>query len=409
MTAKDLPEFLAATDLTDPGTFIRDDIDEYWCRARAEAPVFQHPATDAGPAFWVLSRYHDVLALYQDDTRFSSFRGNMLPSLHKPGGDPAAGKTLALTDGVPHKAVRAMLLKALTPRSRKLICDRLQARVDELVQAACAVGTFDFAEAVAGRIPIGTVCDLIGFPPDDHPALLAMSVKALTPDADSEADEEMWLARNELLVYCSAMVAERRARPRDDVLSALIAGRVDGRPLTEDEVVLNVYGLLLAGDHTSRLAMTGAVHAFIRYPDQWRALKTGPDGWDSAVDEVLRWTTPMMHVGRTATVDAELGGRLIHRGELVTGWNSSANRDESVFPEPYSFCLARTPNKHLSFGFGPHYCLGSYLGRAELAALLSALRRQVRHIEPCGDPIRAYSLVLQGFSSLPVRFTAEFE
>ena len=396
-------EPLDGVDLGRPDTFTTGGIDVYWQRRRAAQPVHRHPATSAGPAFWVLARYRDVLALYQDHERFSSYSGNMLPSLHKSGGDPAAGMTLALMDPPRHTAMRAMVLRSLTPRTRGYIVHQLQYRVDKLIAAARELGECDFAAEVARQIPTATICDLIGVPAADHARVLGWSIAAMTPDDDADVDGQMWAARNELLAYCADLADERREEPRDDLMSALVAGSVDGEPLSDDEVMLNVYGLLLAGDHTSRLAMTGAAQALGAHPAQWAALKAGEVGLDVAVEEVLRWSTPMMHVGRTATADAEIGGELIRAGEIVTGWNYSANRDPEAFADPDVFDLSRSPNKHLALGYGQHFCLGSYLGRAEVAAVLRALRATVTTIEPAGPPARIRSTVLQGFRALPLR------
>lgn len=397
-----LSEDLNTVNLADPYTFTRPDMDAVWRRFRHEAPVHRHPRTEFGPEFWVLSRYEDIKALYQDDQRFSSRPGNMLPSLHKPGGDPAAGKVLALTDAPRHNSLRTILLKAFSPRIRKFVVERLQERVDGLLRSTVSTGTFDFARDIAERIPMGTICDLLGFPPEDHARLLELSREALSSDEADQTDEDLWLARNELLVYCEDVIEKRRAEPQDDLLSAMIHGLVDGQPLTTDEVIVNAYGFILAGDHTSRLAMVSALLAFAQFPDQWQALKEGRTPIASAVEEVVRWATPVMHVGRTALTDVRLGGHTIHEGDIVTAWNTSANRDEDFFDDPDAFNLARADNKHLAFGFGPHFCFGSYLGRAEVTAVLKTLCETVDTIELRDEPKPLYSTFLRGYSSLPV-------
>ncbi|MCX5243620.1 cytochrome P450 [Streptomyces prunicolor] len=393
---------LNQVNLADPVIHVRTDMDRFWNRVRSEQPVYLHPATDAGPEFWVVSRYNDALAVYQDAETFSSGSGNNLPSLHKPGGDPAAGKMVAATDAPRHSAMRRMMLKALTPRVREFVVDRVQARADDLITTALERGSFDFAKDVADHIPIGTICDLLGFPPEDHATLLDLSREALTPEEEGQTAEDVWLVRNELLVHCAELAEDRREDPRDDLMSVLVNTPIDGEPLTEDEVLVNCYGLILAGDHTSRLAMVGAVLNFAQRPEQWQALRNGRVSEAAAVEEILRWTTPVMHIARVATDDVTLGGQEVRKGDLVTVWNSSANRDEAVFDDPEAFDLGRTPNKHLSFGYGPHFCFGSYLGRAEVAAVLNTLCRTVDSFELAGDPKRLYSSFLQGYSSLPI-------
>jgi cytochrome P450 len=179
---------------------------------------------------------------------------------------------------------------------------------------------------------------------------------------------------------------------------------VDGRRLTIDEIAVNCYSLILGGDETSRISAICAVLALIENPDQWDALRTGAVTVASAVEEVIRWATPGMHVARTARTDLDIHGHAVRAGDIVTLWNVSANNDESVFDRPRRFTLSRSPNKHLAFGHGPHYCLGAFLGRAELNALLTALAARVARMELCGAPRPIYSNFVSGYDSLPVRF-----
>jgi cytochrome P450 len=210
------------------------------------------------------------------------------------------------------------------------------------------------------------------------------------------------LARNELLLYFSELAEDRREDPRDDVVSVLATARIDGEPLSEQEIVLNCYSVIIGGDETSRLSMICAVKELIEHPEQWRRLKAGEVAVESAVEEVLRWVTPGMHFGRRALADVELAGRTVRAGDVVTLWNSSANFDEEVFERPEVFDLGRAPNKHVSFGYGPHFCLGAYLGRAEIHAMLTALRTHVERVEPTGQARPIHSNFLHGYSSLPV-------
>ncbi|WP_210589042.1 cytochrome P450 [Streptomyces sp. GESEQ-35] len=393
---------LNSVDLTDPYTFLHTDMEDFWRRVRAEQPVYLHPATERGSEFWVVSRHSDVMAVLQDPERFSSQPGNMMSSLHKPGGDPAAGKILALTDAPRHNAMRSILLKAFSPRIRQGVTDKLQQRVDHVLGPAVGTGTFDFAKEVAEAVPMGTICDLLGFPSTDHKYVLDLSRDTVSADDEGQTEEDVWLSRNELLIYCQEIIEARREDPQDDLISAMATCRINGEPMTDDEVVVNCYGFILAGDHTSRLAMVGALLAFSQHPDQWLALKEDRVSIASAVEEIVRWTTPAMHIGRTATAEVSIGGQTIREGDHVILWNTSANRDENVFSDPQSFDLARTPNKHLGFGFGPHFCFGSYLGRAEITAVLKTLISRVDRIELMGDPKALYSTFLRGYSSLPV-------
>ncbi|GAA1225981.1 cytochrome P450 [Streptomyces rhizosphaericus] len=398
LTGPDLTDL----DLTDPQTFTGTDLTALWRRFRAEAPVHWHPEAPGRPGFWVLSRYADIMAVYRDNTSFTSEYGNVLATLLK-GGDSAAGHMLAVTDGPRHQAIRTLLLKSFSPRALGPVVAGVRRRTDALLAEVTARGTCDFAKDVAEHIPIATICDLLGVPLGDRQFLLDLNKQALSSDDADHSELDALGARNDILMYFSELARHRREKPADDVVSVLATGQIDGEPLNEAEVVLNCYSLILGGDETSRLSMIGAVAAFLDHPDQWRRLKDGTVSLETAVEEVLRWVTPTMHFGRRALRDLVIGGELIEEGDVVTLWNTSANADDSVFNDPARFDLARSPNKHVAFGYGPHFCLGAFLGRAEVAAALDALRRTVDHVAAAGDPAPLYSNFLHGLASLPVR------
>ncbi|MFF2542880.1 cytochrome P450 [Kitasatospora sp. NPDC058063] len=397
---------LDAVDLTDPRTFVGTDLYALWRRFRTERPVHQHRATAQLPSFWALTRYDDVLAVYKDNQRFTSERGNVLTTLLQ-GGDSAGGKMLAVTDGARHRAIRNLMLRSFSPRALDHVVAQVRLRTTELLGRALGQGTFDYAAEVAEHIPMGTICDLMAVPPQDRQRLLDWNKQVLSADSADGSAEEAWLARNEILLYFSDLARARRRNPGDDVISALATGEVDGVPLSEDEIIFNCYSLIIGGDESSRMASIGAVLAFAQHPEQWRAFKAGQVSVASAAEEILRWTTPAMHFGRRALVDLEIGGRQIAAGDIVTLWNTSANFDDEVFADPRTFDLARTPNKHVTFGYGPHFCLGAFLGREELKALLEALREQVAGIEQAGPAARVYSNFLFGYSTLPVTLHPE--
>ena len=400
MPTRELPADVAF-DLTDPAIFGRTDLSALWQRLHTESPVARHPATAGSRPFWVLSRHQDVLAVLRDSDRYVSGAGNMLDSLAG-GGDPAGGQLLAVMDPPRHTELRAALLKTLSRRVLRGVADKVRQRADARVAAAVAQGACDFAADVADHIPMGTICDLLGVPEPDRAELLGLSKQALSSDEAGQTAEDAWLARNEILLYFSELAARRRADPREDLVTALTTAEVGGERLTDDEVVLNCYGLILAGDETSRLAASGTVWSLIRFPDQWAALRDGQVEISSAVEEFLRWTSPVMHVARTTAADVRLGDHVIPPGEIVTAWIAAANRDPAVFAEPDRLDLGRAPNRHLGFGFGPHFCLGSHLGRLELTAVAEALVRHVAAIESLGPPKPVYSTFLQGYSSMPV-------
>ncbi len=276
------------------------------------------------------------------------------------------------------REIRNLMLKSFSPRALAPVADRVRARTSRLISEAVERGEFDFATDIADHIPINTIGDLMDVPPADRPKLVDWNNQTLSRHSSQHSELEEFLARNEILLYFSALAQERRRNPGDDVISTLATGEVDGEPLSEDEIVFNCYSLILGADESSRMSSIGGILALARYDEQWRALKDATVSVDTAVEEVLRWTTPAMHFGRRAVVDAQIGDTPVAAGDIVTLWNSSANFDEEVFADSLRFDLARTPNKHVAFGYGPHFCLGAFLGRAHVGAVLHALREQVR-------------------------------
>jgi cytochrome P450 len=399
------PRDLAGIDLADVRLHADHDLTLVWRHLRDERPVHWNPSpgTAAG-GFWAVTRYADVLAVYRDHRRFTSTRGNVLATLLH-GGDSAGGRMIAVSDGPRHRAVRSLLSAPLGPRGLSRLRDQVHTTARRLVRAAVERGRCDFAREVAAHLPLLTICDLLGVPDGDRPFIREQVALALGSDRPAQPPAEVWLARNEILLYFRMLTRDRRASPADDLVSTLAHGRIDGEELSEDEVILNCYSLILGGDETTRLSMTGAVAAFAERPAVWRRFAAGEFGTAGAVEEVLRWTSPAMHGGRTAVEDVELHGERIRAGEVVSVWTVSANQDEREFPRPGVFDLGRSPNRHLGFGYGSHFCLGAYLARLELTALLTVLRELVGHIEPAGPPGRIFSNFLAGCTSLPVELT----
>lgn len=390
-------------DLTDPATFVRHDPHVFWLEARREHPVYWHKPSGGRPGFWVVSRHADVLACYDDWRRLSSARGTVLDVLLR-GGDSAGGRMLAVTDRPRHRHLRSLMLQAFSPRRLGEVAAKVRARTARHVAAVTELGRFDFAAEVAEHIPMNTICDLLSIPEQDRKELLQWSKSALSSERPDSAELDSLEARNEIVLYLMDLAFERRARPGDDVISMIAGAEVEGRPLTPEEIALNCYSLLLGGDESSRMSGIAAVLAFAGDPGEWRRLREGAVGLDTAVEEILRWATPGMHFARTALTDLTLGGQRVRAGDIVTMWNTSANNDETVFPSPRLLDLGRQPNRHLTFGHGPHFCVGAFLGRAELRALLESLVAHVGEIELDGTPDRIYSTFLYGHSTLPVRF-----
>lgn len=396
----------AAVDLTDPQTFVDLDQRAMWRRFRQESPVHRHPGGAHTPGFWVISRYADAVAVYRDNKRFTSERGNVLATLLQ-GEDSASRKMLAVTDGPRHREIRNLMLKSFSPRVLAPVVDGVRAHTSRLMRGALAAGEVDFVAEVVDHIPIHTMGDLLDIPDADRPQLVEWNTMTLSRQDSGDSEFESLMARNEILLYLTGLVEERRRKPGEDVLSTLAAATIDGVPLTEDEIVLNCYSLILGGDESTRMSITGGLEALAGNPEQWRRLKAGEVSTASATEEILRWTTPAMHFGRRALVDVPLGGQVIAAGDIVTLWNSSANFDEEVFTDPDRFDIGRTPNKHVVFGHGPHFCLGAFLGRVHVEAMVEALRTTVAEVRVLNPARRLYSNFIHGYSGLSVSFTAE--
>jgi len=401
-----VPADPGTVDLADPLTFAERDLTEFWRGLRDTRPVHWNPGRNGRTGFWVLSRYDDIMAVYRDNVAFTSDAGNVLVTLLA-GGDSAAGKMLAVTDVPRHRELRKILLRAFSPRSLNRVSEQVRPNTRELVGEAVERGECDFATEIASRIPMTTISDLLAVPEADRDFLLRQTKLALSADEEGVSELDSAMARNEILLYFGDLVDERRDNPGEDVISVLAGSTIDGEPLSPDEIVLNCYSLIIGGDETSRLSMIDGVRTLAGHPEQWRRLKNGEVDLDTAVDEVLRWATPTMHFGRTAVTDVTIGDTRIKAGDILTLWHSSGNRDERVFPEPTTFDLARTPNKRMTSGYGPHSCLGSFLAKVEVAELLSALVDFTRGFALTGPALPIHSNFLTGFASLPVGFEPE--
>lgn len=399
------PDRMASVDLTSPAVHAEYDLSAVWRHLRCEHPLYWHPPMGGNPGFWVLTRHADVMNVFRDGQRFTSTSGNVLETLLA-GGDSATGRMLAVTDGPRHLAVRRIITGALTPEVLDAMAERIEAHIRVLVQQALERDDRDFGRDVAAALPLATICDMLAVPDGDRPFIHRLGSSSVSSHQAEHTTTDAWTAKNELLAYFLELAEDRRLAPGQDLVSLLANATVRGRPLGDDEIVFNCYSLILGGDETTRLAMTGAVLALAEHPAQWRALQQGDVSIDSAVEEVLRWTNPSRHLGRTATEPVGIGGGRIEAGDIVTVWVASANVDEREFDRPEEFRLDRTPNRHLTFAYGPHFCLGARLGRIQLAATLRALRDLVASIEITGAPERVYSNFLGGVCNLPVLLKA---
>jgi len=373
---------------------------------RANAPVYEHHLDDPNliERCWVLSRHDDVRAVSRDPDTFSSASGIHLRKKATHQFRP----NMINMDDPEHQRIRKLVSGGFTPRVLRTFREHYGELARQVAERALAGGgTFDGIRTLAAELPLLAICEIAGAPAEDRFRIFEWSNVILssedpdyvpTPDAFQNAVLE-------LIRYAGELADRKRREPGDDLISALLGP--DGElPLTDEEYEGLVLLLLGAGNETTRSAIAHGLLAFAEHPDEWAALRRDPEGLlDTAVEEVLRWASPVNYMARTATRDVELHGRLIREGDTVALLYSSANRDESVFEDPDRFDVRRSPNHHLGFGFGPHFCLGATLARIELRAIFEVLIPRVAGFEVAGPVVRARSSFLNAIKELPLRTT----
>ncbi|WP_405528522.1 amino acid adenylation domain-containing protein [Streptomyces avidinii] len=388
-------------DLADPMLHANGDPHAAWQWFRENAPV-HWSVRHTGTAYWSVTTYAEASQVLCDGELFSSARGMRLEA-EPEAVEAASGKLLIVTDAPRHGKIRRMIGSAFTARTVRRLEHNMQRTVAELLEKALMQEECDLTQ-VAARLPVAVICDLLGVPREDWEFMLEHTRVAFeSMEENGKAGQDAIASHTEILLYYADLAEKRRRNPQDDVISALVHGTVDGKPLTDEEIYLNCDGLISGGNETTRHAIVGGVLAFAREPEQWRRLRAEPELIDSAVEEILRWTTPGTHILRTATRETELGGQRIEKGQSVVAWIPSANRDAQVFADADRFRLDRGVNRHLALGLGGHYCLGSALARAELRSFFAELARRVETVECVGPVRRVRSNHISGFEYAPVR------
>jgi cytochrome P450 len=394
---------LAKADLFDPALYSEGRPHAIWREMRAKAPVHRQELDD-GRGFWSVTRYPDACRVLRDHEYFTSERGTLLSALDL--GDPAAGRMMAATDPPRHTVLRESLNQVLSARAVEARRDVLRKPVDRLLTPLLTGERTDLA-AVAADFPMDFVGTFMGLPEPDWPRLAKLTTMAIAPhDPDfQEGTSELTLitAHHELFEYFSAQLAVRDGTPTDDLIGHLMRMRIDGAPLDHESIVYNCYSLILGANVTTPHTITGLVRALMDNPGAYRRAAADPALVAGCVEEGLRWSSPASHFMRYATRDVELGGCRVRAGEALAVWLGSANRDENVFADPYTFDIERRPNRHVAFGFGPHYCVGGALARISLRMLLERILAEVERFEPAGEVRHLASNFVAGVKSMPVR------
>jgi cytochrome P450 len=361
--------------------------------------VWWHEATEhtpGGEGFWVVSRHADALAIMRDPATFSSARGGTAIN-----DSTGAGLSLNQTDDPQHWRLRSLVNRGFTPRTIGQLEDDLRARARQIVGAVPAEEPFDFVSGVAQELPLQAICSILGVPQEDR-RMLADIVNA---GIESETGEILGMAELRVLgAYGADLIREKREHPADDILSIIVhAGVDDGTPPLTDKELKAFFNLLFpAGAETTRGAVAGGLLALIDHPDELARLQAEPGMVRTAVEEIVRWVTPSAYKRRTVTCDVELGGQHLREGQKVTYWELSANRDESVFADPFVFDVGRDPNPHVGFGMGIHFCLGASLARLEIRVLFEELLARFASFELAGSPSWPSNNRLIGMTHLPV-------
>ena len=392
---------------------------ETFALLRREAPVWWYDWR-LGRGFWCVTKHEDVVAVSRDTKTFSSAQGANLEDLEEDA--RVARQSMLETDPPRHARLRGLVGPPFTPRAVRAYEQLLRELTRTIVERALALGEFDFVEEIAKELPIRVLARLLGVPESETARLIDWGDRMIAntdPDFadvlhDSPESERYRLipfrspAALELFEYGHALAAERRADPRDDLVSKLVHAEIDGERLSEREFDTMFLLLVIAGNETTRQAIAHGMLALMEHPAEWARMRGDPAlAWEHGADEILRWSSPVLHFRRTATADVELRGRTIRAGDKVVVWYVSANFDEAVFDDPMRFDVGRTPNRHLAFGGGgPHYCLGAYLAKLEVQVLFDELLPRLAAMELAGPVERVRSNFANALKRMPVRAVA---
>lgn len=384
------------------GEFYAREPHDLFAWMRANAPVY----FDEANGVWGIARYADLKAAARDPATFSNAGGIR----------PTSGPMPMMIDmdDPDHLRRRKLVNRGFTPRQVRALEARIRAVCDEIIDAVCERGECDLVADVAAPLPLIMIGDALGVAPADRADLLRWSDDMVASQSNAASEEATLRAADAFAAYsayAAAVIADRRARPpAEDLMSVLVHAEVDGDRLDDEELIWESLLILVGGDETTRHVISGGMEQLVRHPDQRERLAASLAAGETqplerAVEEMLRWVTPIKNMARTVTRDVTFGGQRLEAGQKVLLLYPSANRDEEVFEDPQRFDTARWPNEHVAFGFGTHFCLGASLARLELRVMVERLLTRLPDLELAGPtPMRPANFV-SGFESMPVRFT----
>jgi cholest-4-en-3-one 26-monooxygenase len=399
---------LEEIDLIDGRNFVSGVPYEWFRQLRQEAPVYWHPEPGSPrEGFWTVTGYDDCVTVNRDWERFSSAKRSAL-FVDMDDEQLVQQQMMMLNmDPTMHTRYRRLVNKGFTPKLVRDLEQQIVGYADGIIDSVCERGTADFVEEISAELPLLVIAELLGVPQEDRRKVFDWSNRMIGSDDPEYQIEgaDAGEAAMQVFSYAEELAASRRLAPRQDLVSVLLDAEVEGEKLNQLELDLFFMLLIVAGNETTRNLMSGAMTAFFDHPEQWEILRNDRSLLPGAVEEMLRYVTPVMHFRRTVVADTELGGQQLKEGDKIVFWHISANRDESVFTNPDAFDVARTPNNHIAFGGGgPHFCLGANLARMEIMVMFDRLLERIPDIRLDGEVQRLQSNFINGTKHIPVAF-----
>ncbi|MCK1813218.1 cytochrome P450 [Streptomyces sp. XM4011] len=400
-------ELLTELDLSSPQFYGTGDPHPMWTHLRERCPVHWQEPRAGKPGFWVVTRYADVSRVLAGHRHFSAARGNILTTLGR--ADIAGGKMLAVTDPPRHTRLKAPLAPHLSRAAVRAYEPRLRELAQRVLAPGVRRGHWDFAERVS-RYPIAIAGLLLGIAESDWERLKHYTYAAIAEsdpryrDAGTSAESVLGRAHSEIFLQLTREVTRPARAEADDLIGAFLRSAADGA-MTREEVLLNAYSLLIGATVTTSHVASAGLLALLEQPAEYARWQAGGNT-ATAVEEMLRWSSPANHAMRHTTGDVRLGEATVGAGDPVTAWLGSANRDAAVFAEPFRFAVSRHPNRHIAFGVGAHRCVGAHLARLALTVLFEEFAARVARVELAGEPRHLHSTFIAGVTHLPIRTVA---
>jgi len=403
----DVTSDVTPVDLSDSRSYVAGVPHAWLAYLRRHDPVHWQEE-DGGPGFWAVTRYEDCVTVNRDYERFSSAARGTMPFEMADEDIAQQGLMMLNMDPPLHTRYRRLVNKGFTPRMVRDLEERIHRSTDAIIDDVIESGEADFVTQLSAELPLQVIAELLGVPQEDRHRMFEWSnamVGNEDPEYQAQADQAL-VAAMELYGYAAELYGTKRIDPHADLMSVLTTVEVEGERLSDMELELFFLLLTVAGNETTRNLMSGAMHAFFEHPDQWQRLVDDRSLLPTAVEEMLRFVTPVMNFRRTAMHDDELSGTAIAEGDKVVFFHASANRDGDVFADPDTFDVGRDPNPHIAFGGGgPHFCLGANLARMEIRVMFEHLLDRMPDIRQAGDVQRLQSQFINGVKHLPVAFT----